>query len=126
MPTTQELADGKKAAVATYMEQTKLLVTLASAFLFAPAGLVALLKDGKDIHLVSAQVEKFMWAEGLFILSVLAGYVVMATIAGYQAEGEHNVYRPATRIASIIQFFAYLGGLGVFAYLGKSLVSAAV
>jgi hypothetical protein len=33
------VSEGKKEASKTYLEQTKLLVTLSSAFLFAPAGL---------------------------------------------------------------------------------------
>ena len=37
--------DGKKEACKTYIEQTKLLVTLASAFIFAPAVLIPLFKD---------------------------------------------------------------------------------
>ena len=97
--TEQEKAEGQKAAVATYMEATKLLVALSSAFLFAPAGLVALLKDSKEVKLSFGQLYSFLWAEGLFIASVLAGYVVMTSIAGWQRHGIHNVYRGATRIS---------------------------
>jgi len=122
MAPLSEIAEGKKAAVGTYMEQIKLLVTLSSAFLFAPAGLVALLKDGKDIHLRSSEVLGFLVAEGFFILSVLAGYIAMATLAGAQHEGEYNVHRLATRISSLVQFFTYLAGLAVFADLSWLLI----
>jgi hypothetical protein len=121
--TQQEIAEGQKAAVATYMEATKLLVTLSSAFLFAPAGLVALLKDGKELKISTEQIGSFLWAEGLFIASVLAGYVVMSSIAGYQRHGTHDIMRPATRFFSLAQIGFYIGGLVVFALLGRDLLS---
>ncbi len=106
--------EGQKEACKTYLEQTKLLVTLASAFLFAPAGLIGILQDRSSINLASGQLEWFMAAEVLFIASVLAGYVAIASITGSQAIEEYDVYRPATRISSTIQFFSYLIGLAVF------------
>lgn len=58
----------------TFIEQTKLLVTLASAFVVAPAAVLAF-----------SQL-RFAWlivfGEALFILSVLAGYVALGAVAG--------------------------------------------
>jgi len=54
--------EGKKEACKTYLEQTKLLVTLASAFLFAPAALIGILKD-KPLGLTNAQLTWFIIAE---------------------------------------------------------------
>ena len=87
--------EGQKEAVKTYIEQTKLLVTLASAFLFAPAGLVSILKDRTSLD--RGQLGWFIAAEIFFILSVLVGYVVLASLSGSQAANEFNVYRLATQ-----------------------------
>lgn len=114
--------EGRKEAVKTYIEQTKLLVTLASAFLFAPAGLIAILKDRPAANLTSSQFRWFVIAEVFFIFSVLAGYIVLATIAGWQYLDKFDVYRPATRWWSLTQFFAYFGGLILFMILAIVLV----
>lgn len=114
--------EGPKEAVQTYIEQTKLLVTLASAFLFAPAGLIAILKDRAAVNLTSSQFRYFVIAEGLFIFSVLAGYITLATIAGWQHLGRFDVYRTATRYWSLAQFFSYLAGLILFLVLAVALI----
>jgi hypothetical protein len=114
--------EGKKEAVKTYVEQTKLLVTLASAFLFAPPALIAILKDRPLVHITPAQFRWFIGAEGCFIISVLSGYIVLATIAGWQDLGRFNVYRPATQCWSLIQFFSYLAGLIIFLVLASTLI----
>lgn len=106
--------EGRKEAVKTYVEQTELLVTLSSAFLFAPAGLIAILKDRTAAKLTHDQLWWFVVAEFCFIFSVLAGYFVLASIAGSQDKGEFDVHRPATRWGSLAQFFSYLLGLVVF------------
>jgi hypothetical protein len=67
----------------------------------------------------------FVVAEVLFIASVLAGYVVLGSIAGYQAQGRYDVFRPATRYSSLAQIGAYLVGLGVFIFLAYGLVTYA-
>jgi len=114
--------EGKKEAVKTYIEQTKLLVTLSSAFLFAPAALIAILKDRAAANLTASQLRWFVIAEVCFIVSVLAGYIVLATISGWQNVGRFDVYRPATRWWSLAQFFTYLLGLIVFFILAVALI----
>ena len=116
--------DGRKEAVKTYIEQTKLLVTLSSAFLVAPAALLAVFKDKAAIGLSEVQIGRFIAAEIFFVISVFAGYVVLGTIAGYQHLGKFNVYRTATMIASILQILTYGAGLGLFVYLVVALASA--
>jgi hypothetical protein len=123
MSAAPNVDDGKKEAVKTYIEQTKLLVTLASAFLFAPAGLIAILKDRNQVGLTDHQILWFVVAEMLFIVSVFAGYVVLATIAGWQAIGKFDVYRPATKWSSLAQIIFYVLGLAIFMLLGVSLVA---
>jgi hypothetical protein len=108
--------NGKLDALKTYVEQTKLLVTLASGFLIAPAAALPLFRQSADkpLHL---PIKLFAFAEAALILSVVAGYAVLGSIAGSQHNGEFNVYRPATRILSLIQIVLYLSGLSMFVLL---------
>jgi hypothetical protein len=104
----------RKAACATYVEQTKLLVTLASAFLVAPVGFIAFLKDRSAAGLANLPIRVFLVTEALLIASVLFGYVVLGSLAGSQNDGTYDIYRPATRIASLIQFGCYVVALLLF------------
>jgi hypothetical protein len=117
------ISEGRKEAAKTYLEQTKLLVTLASAFLFAPAGLVAILKDRSAAGLTVKQLSWFIVAEICFVVSVLAGYIVLGTLAGSQDAGKFDIFRPATRCFSLLQFGAYLAGLIMFIGLAVVFVS---
>jgi hypothetical protein len=119
----QGVNEGKKEAVKTYVEQTKLLVALASAFLVAPPALVALLKGGSVVLLTPAKVLWLIGAEIAFIISVISGYIVLASIAGWQNLGRFDVNRPATKWWSIIQFFTYLPGLLAFLGVAMALIS---
>lgn len=107
--------EGKKEACKTYIEQTKLLVTLASAFLFAPAVLIPLLKDA--VRIDSALATGLLVSEGAFVASIFLGYVVLGTVAGSQSDGTFNVYRFATRFYSLMQIVTYLCGMAWFAGL---------
>jgi hypothetical protein len=104
--------DDKKEACKTYIEQTKLLVTLASAFIVAPAALATL--KGGGTTLGSALMEAFFWSEISFVGSVFSGYLVLGSIAGSQNKGEYNVYRAATMLLSWLQILTYVAGLSVF------------
>jgi hypothetical protein len=105
-PTT--VLENRKEAWNTFVEQTKLLVTLASAFVRAPPALKIILELRIDLWVFIA--------EALFVLSVLSGYFALATITGSQFEGEFNVYRKAARLSDLAQFFSYLLGLCGFLY----------
>lgn len=122
MSCTLTASDGKKEACKTYIEQTKLLVTLASAFLFAPAGLVAILKDRAAANISHAGIAWFIVIEALFIGSVVFGYIVLGSLAGSQDKGDFDVFRPATRVISLFQFVFYLGGISMFVVLTVRLV----
>jgi hypothetical protein len=114
--------DGKKEACKTYIEQTKLLVTLASAFLVAPAALVTIL-NGKDAtDLDECEIIWFLSIEILFIFSVLSGYCVLGSLAGSQDQGSFDVFRTATRWLSLLQFVSYILGIFVFVMLTLHLV----
>jgi hypothetical protein len=118
--------DARKEAVKTYIEQTKLLVTLSSAFVLAPAGVVAVFKDRVAVALSPFQLAWFVIADLLFIVSVLMGYVVLGTIAGYQHLNRFDVHRTATRYSSLVQIVSYLAGLAVFMFFAFALVSSPV
>jgi hypothetical protein len=117
-------SDGAKEAVKTYIEQTKLLVTLSSAFVLAPAGAVAVFKDRAVVGLSTSLLFWFVVADVLFILSVLMGYVVLGTISGFQHINRYDVHRAATRWSSLFQILTYLAGLVVFIYFAFALISA--
>lgn len=93
-------------ACRTYIEQTKLMVSLASAFIIAPAAVQALLQLKFSWLVIAAGV--------LFVTSVLAGYVTLASITGSQYEGKFDVHRKAASHAGKIQIIAYLLGLTLF------------
>ena len=111
------IPEGKKEACKTYIEQTKLLVTLSSAFLFAPVGLFTLLKDKSSIGVTGCILGWLIVMEILFVLSVLFGYVVHGTIAGSQSDNSFNVFRPATMVFSLLQLGSYLFGMMIFVFL---------
>jgi hypothetical protein len=122
MATVDPLANQKEACK-TYVEQTKLLVTLASAFLVAPAAALPLIRGSNANIITATEWRLFVGSESAFVFSVLLGYVVLATITGSQHDGTYNVYRPATRVSSIFQIVAYLVGLILFALLSLQLLT---
>jgi hypothetical protein len=109
--------NGKQEALKTYVEQTKLLVTLASGFVLAPAAAVSFFRSSAPEHMAPPSVRLFLGAEILLIFSILSGYAVLGSIAGSQHNDEFNVYRPATRFLSLLQLALYLGGLSCFVLL---------
>jgi hypothetical protein len=117
MTNSDPASEGKKEACKTYIEQTKLLVALASAFLFAPAGVFVLLKDRGEAKIETLDLAWFIVLELLFVISVVAGYVALGALAGSQHDGKFNVHRPAIRVSSLVQFFSYIAGIAVFAWL---------
>jgi hypothetical protein len=116
MSPTQVTDEGRMEACKTYIEQTKLLVTLASAFVVAPAALIPFFTATAGV--LAAHVRSLgcwmIWAEVSFIISVLAGYTVLATVAGSQHNGTFNVYRTSTRVCSLAEIGSYLVGLALF------------
>ncbi len=123
MNTTAPISEGKKEACKTYLEQTKLLVTLASAFVFAPAGMIAIVKDQPTLNIGPTDFCWFVTAEALFITSVLAGYVAIGSLTGSQDSEAFDVFRPATRISSLVQFGTYLVGIVAFIALAARLLT---
>src|ERR1043165_156139 len=110
--------EAKNEACKTYLEQTKLLITLASAFIIAP---VAFFDKEQILKYFS------LWMEACFVFSAFLGYVVVGTISGRQFKKEFNLYRRGTRIFSLAQIGAFFTGLIILllnlneakAHLGK-------
>jgi hypothetical protein len=107
-------AEGRKEALKTFSEQTKILITLASGFVLAPPAVLSFLRkpDGKAIP--ALPWARFTWAEGLLVASILAGYLTLSTIAGYQHLGKYDVHRRATRNFSLLQIGLYVAGIILF------------
>jgi hypothetical protein len=89
-------------ACKTLLEQIKLLVALASAFLLAPAVFY------EKLNLVHWTV---IFMEGLFVVSVMSGYAATGALAGTQEDGQYNIYRPFLRTLSLLQLGFYIGGM---------------
>ena len=118
IPLSADQKDNRKEACKTYIEQTKLLVTLASAFVLAPVAIIGYVRNDKPIRVLSLnEIKGLMAAEALYIMSILLGYVVLGALAGAQQDGTFDVFRPAIRVASLLQIALYLIGLLVLAWL---------
>ena len=117
--------DNRKEACRTYVEQTRLLVTLASAFVLAPAAAIALVRPPGGVEVSSAEWWLFVGSNSLIISSILCGYAVLGSIAGSQHSGTFNVFRPATRVLSLVQMGLYLLGVIALALFVGSLVMSA-
>mgnify|MGYP003660255409 CR=1 FL=1 len=95
----------KNDACKTYLEQTKLLVTLSSAFIIAPALFI------EKIHFFNTTS---ILMEICFVLSVFMGYIVFGTISGTQFKGIYDVYNRGTRVFSWLQIGLFMFGLILF------------
>jgi hypothetical protein len=84
--------------------------------------LIGILKDRGTAGVTGWELRLFIAAEVCFILSVLAGYVVLGSLTGSQYDGHFDVYRPTTFWVSRFQFATYVIGLIVF--IGLALVFA--
>ena len=113
---------GRLEALKTFIEQTKLLVTLASGFILAPPAVLSFLRKPDGGRPSFVPWSRFFWAEGLLIGSILAGYLVLGTVAGSQYRGDYDVYRAATRISSLVQLVLYLAGITVFVLMARSVL----
>jgi hypothetical protein len=111
----------RKEACRTYLEQTKLLVALASALLIGPAAIFGFVRPETGVGASRWEWWLVLLTETALVLSVLSGYVVFATIVGSQEKGDYDVYRPATRWASLVQL-----GLLACAMLMLALLTSAM
>jgi len=105
-------------AVDKYLEQVKILTTLASALLLSPGFVLALLRIREDIGLSDKQLLHATIAVGgssaAFLLTIFFTYFIYSSIAGDLNEGECNIYREETQRFSIMQFVAVLIGCSFY------------
>lgn len=106
--------EGRKEALKTFSEQTKILITLASGFVLAPPAVLSFLRKPDGKAMPALPWGRFGWAEGLLLGSIFVGYLVLSTIAGSQHQGIYNVHRLATRFCSLLQIGLYLAGVVLF------------
>lgn len=107
IPDNKEITH-RQEACKTYIEQAKLLTSLASAFIVAPAAILGFTRVSLAWQLLVAEV--------CFVLSVLAGYISIGAIAGSQFKGEYNIHRTAVKGAGRLQFLAYIAGIGLLCW----------
>jgi hypothetical protein len=113
---------GRVEALHTFIEQTKLLVSLASGFVLAPPAVLSFLRRPDAKATSPLPWGRFMCAEALLVLSILAGFVVLGTVAGSQYDGSFDVYRSASRFCSLCQLFLYLAGIAMFLSMIPALI----
>lgn len=106
-PDIQDIEDGK-ASCKTYIEQTKLLTSLASAFIIAPAVVTKFTDFTINGLLIGSEI--------LFVVSVLFGYLTLGGVTYNQRAGNYEIYRNNVIIPSRIQFSAYLVGITLFGW----------
>ena len=114
--------EGRKEACRTYLEQTKLLTALASAFLLAPAALLGFLRPATGEPASSGEWLLVAAGEFFLVSSIVLGYVVAGSLAGSQHDGNYDVYRPATRVASLAQLTSLLFGIACLMMLGYAVL----
>lgn len=120
--TAVEPEPGKVAALQTFVEQTKLLVSLASGFVLAPPAVLSFLRRPDGRVPVALPWGRFICAEILLVLSILAGFVVLGTVAGSQHNGTFDVYRPFSRFSSVCQLVLYVAGIAMFLFMIPALI----
>lgn len=98
----------RQEACKTYIEQAKLLTSLASAFIVAPAAILGFTRVSLTWQLLMAEV--------CFVASVFAGYISIGAIAGSQFEGKYNIHRTAVTWAGRLQSLAYIAGIGLLCW----------
>lgn len=109
MPPT--VMDSKKEECQIYIKQTKLFMTLTSAFLFAPVALVMILKDKSAAELDGSTLAWFVAVEILFACSVLSGYIALNSLFKSQDNGSFDAFCKTTRLFSVLQFRLFVAGI---------------
>lgn len=114
--------DSKKEECQIYIKQTKLFMTLTSAFLLAPVALVMTLKDKSATGFDGSALAWFAGVEALFACSVLSGFIVLDSLAKPQNDGSFDAFGKTTRLFSILQFRLFVAGIVCSAALAAQLI----
>lgn len=105
----------EKLAVEKYLEQVRLLTTLASALLVSPAILVAILRFAGEVPAVAADLQQasvyLFLSSGFLVLVIITTYLIYSSVVGRLVSGEVDLYRPATRVFSLLQILFLIAGV---------------
>jgi hypothetical protein len=118
--------DYQKLTIDKYLDQVKVLTALATTLLITPNLLLTVLSDETIRQELEAGLPSWRLVLSLtniaFLLAILLTYFIYSSIVGLLAVSEADIYRPATRIFSILQFlFLTLGCVGLVVLLSKAL-----
>lgn len=103
--------EDKKFAIEKYLDQVKILTALATALLISPNAFLVIRKANSGVLLVFESAKKFLLAANIsFIIAVVMTYFIYSSIVGNINKGIYDVYRPATRIFSLIQLIGIIVG----------------
>ncbi len=118
--------DYQKHAVEKYIEQVKVLTTLASALLLSPGLLVAIFKITGDIR-IQPQVKQQVIIAVLIssissLIAIFLAYFVYSSLIGMIYKNKYDIYRPATRIFSLLHFIFVIVSCISFIFLVHKLL----
>ena len=110
-----EAAECRKFAVEKYLEQVKIVTTLATTLLVTPNALVALYpaEEAKgQVPVVLCQGLKpwLLTANISFALTIVLAYFIYSSVVGFIFQGEYDIHRPMTRVFSLLQLFTLAVG----------------
>lgn len=106
--------EDKKLAVEKYLDQVKILTALATALLVSP-NLVLILRNNNSQSITAlAMFEEakiyLLIANVSFLVAIGMTYFIYSSVVGFINDGIYDVYRPATRVFSIIQLLGIIVG----------------
>jgi uncharacterized membrane protein len=116
MPGTTQtpLTDTARFATEKYLDQVKLLTTLATALLVSPSVLLAVVRFSTEAPSLVADIARastyLMISSGSFVLVVIATYFIYSSIVGSLLKNKVDLYRPATRWFSLGQLLFVVVG----------------
>jgi len=122
---SNESGNPKKYAVEKYLEQVKILTALATALLLPPNAIIAFKSDGIESAVGALDPGVKIWLLIMnisFIAVIIMTYFIYSAIVGHAHDGEYDIYRPAARIFSILQFAGILLGCIALIVLFSKLV----
>lgn len=106
--------EDKKFAVEKYLDQVKILTALATTLLISPNLFLMLreaIAENSQVMGVWKQAKTFLITANIsFLVSIIMTYLIYSSVVGSVDEGEYEIYRPLTRIFSLIQFAGIVVG----------------
>jgi len=112
--------------VERYLDQVKILTALATTLLITPNLFLTLLEKAVIRERIEAAIPYWknvmLFTNIMFLLSILLTYLIYSSIVGQLIDRKVDLYRPATRVFSILQIlFIILGCAGLLVIFNFSL-----